>query len=177
MPNRLPVSNNLLKTVMEKQEQMLLLDLEIKKATMEKQLREIQGSVLDAEIFNEKISLPPAIIQTIPYEEKIEDAIPPALNRIRRHDGFMQATLTLSNGATIFAKEGNVISERWKITNISQSSVMAIDIKKQKAKPFELQFAPSFTSGDSKNTTQGPYITGPKLNNAATGFGLPSANF
>ncbi|HAU29854.1 MAG TPA: type IV pilus biogenesis protein PilP [Rhodospirillaceae bacterium] len=130
MATKLPVHTNLLKAVMDQQEQMLLLDLEIKKATLEKQLREVQGEILGGKdtsmkdvdrLLQNNIPATPAI--------NVEDmgglGDEPAVMRISKQNDELVAMIKTPDGGVMLASKGTILPGGWKITAITSASASA----------------------------------------------------
>jgi len=166
--NKLPVRTDLLQAVMDRQEEMLLLDLDIKKATMEKQLREAKKEPEKASSSSQSSDtsfrevdrmmqqssnfVPPPPTAPLSIEDIGTMGVEPQVMRIRKENNEMVAMIKLEDGAVMLVREGDTLSGGWKVSSITPTGVNVTTGRKG-AKSTSLKYTPSGnqSSGDSAN--------------------------
>mgnify|MGYP001016887324 CR=1 FL=1 len=161
--NELKVSDpEVLKKVKSIQEEIMLMELEVKKGELNKKLDDLSGKSSDAEALDKAFSVKPlptnSKMPTFTMPE-VEQTLPRTV-RIRKEYGRMVAVVRAANGNDIIAEEGKVI-DGYKIANIYSDRVVVKKADKKDAKLIELEFVGNNTSSttNSSSGTNSSYPT------------------
>ena len=176
--NELKVSDpELLRKVKYDQEEIMLMELDVKKQELAKKLDDLKGGS-EEENFNKSFSnsnrqvtpsdlkLPTASVGSDLSIVEVDPKMPKNL-RIRKEYGRMVAVLRMPNGNDMIVEEGKLIGN-YKVANIYNDRVVVKRADKKDAKPVELEFVgnSSSDSSSSSSSTVVPY-------NSNTQTGLP----